>query len=49
MSEIDVPKPAVSRTSVLNAGFCFAHDRPGTLPCPRFRASTRRISLANSA
>jgi hypothetical protein len=29
MSEINLLKPAVSRTSVLNAGFRFAHDGPG--------------------
>jgi len=29
MLEVDVPNPAVQRTSILNAGFRFAHDGPG--------------------
>lgn len=34
MSEINLLKPAVSRTSVLNAGFRFAHDGPGVSAPP---------------
>jgi len=34
MLEIDVPNPAVSRTSILNAGFRFAHDGPGVSAPP---------------
>lgn len=34
MLEVDVPNPAVQRTSILNAGFRFAHDGPGVSAPP---------------
>ncbi|WP_196260930.1 CaiB/BaiF CoA transferase family protein [Pelagibacterium limicola] len=42
--EIDVPNPAVGRTSILNAGFRFAHDGPGvSAPPPLLGEHTEQI------
>lgn len=34
MLEVEVPNPAISRTTILNAGFRFAHDGPGVSAPP---------------
>lgn len=42
--EIDVPNPAVGRTTILNAGFRFAHDGPGvSAPPPQLGEHTDEI------
>lgn len=42
--EIDVPNPAVKRTTILNAGFRFAHDGPGvSAPPPQLGEHTDEI------
>jgi CoA:oxalate CoA-transferase len=42
--DIDVPNPAVGRTTILNAGFRFAHDGPGvTAPPPTLGEHTDEI------
>ncbi len=42
--EIDVPNPAVSHTTILNAGFRFAHDGPGvSAPPPQLGEHTEEV------
>jgi CoA:oxalate CoA-transferase len=42
--EIDVPNPAVKRTTILNAGFRFAHDGPGvSAPPPQLGEHTDEV------
>jgi CoA:oxalate CoA-transferase len=42
--EIDVPHPTVTKATILNAGFCFAHDGPGvTSPAPKLGEHTQEI------
>lgn len=45
--EIDVPNPAVGRTTILNAGFRFAHDGPGvSAPPPLLGEHTDEVLAA---